>query len=109
MYNYFRWFPDETKDPQNSRVMIFSIFKVSVRAIINALANIGNLVRATEFIGQSSGKILKGQSQIVHQAVLEVPMLLLPAFSKHLASANSKSTSEILCWWIQCYCCHINW
>ncbi|KAL6129372.1 hypothetical protein ACLB2K_072723 [Fragaria x ananassa] len=55
MYNHFRWFPDETKDPQNSRVMIFSVFKGSVGAIMNALANIGTLVRAAEFIGQSSG------------------------------------------------------
>ncbi|KAM5574913.1 DEAD-box ATP-dependent RNA helicase FANCM [Rosa sericea] len=61
----------KTKDPQNSRVMIFSNFRGSVREIMDALANIGNLVRATEFIGQSSGKILKGQSQKVQQAVLE--------------------------------------
>ncbi|KAK9929810.1 hypothetical protein M0R45_026891 [Rubus argutus] len=61
----------KTKDPQSSRVMIFSNFRGSVRDIMDALANIGNLVRATEFIGQSSGKTLKGQSQKVQQAVLE--------------------------------------
>ncbi|KAF3445456.1 hypothetical protein FNV43_RR10632 [Rhamnella rubrinervis] len=59
------------KDPQNSRVIIFSNFRGSVRDIMDALANIGNLVRATQFIGQSSGKALKGQSQKVQQAVLE--------------------------------------
>ncbi|KAH9692064.1 DEAD-box ATP-dependent RNA helicase FANCM [Citrus sinensis] len=41
------------------------------RDIMNALATIGDLVKATEFIGQSSGKALKGQSQKVQQAVLE--------------------------------------
>ncbi|XP_017981036.1 PREDICTED: uncharacterized protein LOC18592978 isoform X1 [Theobroma cacao] len=60
-----------TKDPQNSRVIIFSNFRGSVRDIMNALASIGDLVKATEFIGQSSGKALKGQSQKVQQAVLE--------------------------------------
>ncbi|OMP00248.1 hypothetical protein COLO4_12801 [Corchorus olitorius] len=61
----------ETKDPKNSRVIIFSNFRGSVRDIMNALASIGDLVKATEFIGQSSGKALKGQSQKVQQAVLE--------------------------------------
>ncbi|KAH9757851.1 DEAD-box ATP-dependent RNA helicase FANCM [Citrus sinensis] len=41
------------------------------RDIMNALATIGDLVKATEFIGQSSGKASKGQSQKVQQAVLE--------------------------------------
>jgi Fanconi anemia group M protein len=85
----------ETKDPQNSRVIIFSNFRGSVRwkeflkfiftvllysiflnlllhiprlrkvflgvtmllfrDIMNTLATIGDLVKATEFIGQSSG------------------------------------------------------
>ncbi|BBG95994.1 DEAD/DEAH box RNA helicase family protein [Prunus dulcis] len=53
----------ETNDPQKSRQ--------TYRDIMDALANIGNFVRATEFIGQSSGKALKGQSQKVQQAVLE--------------------------------------
>ncbi|XP_020536105.1 DEAD-box ATP-dependent RNA helicase FANCM isoform X2 [Jatropha curcas] len=61
----------KTKDPQNSRVIIFSNFRGSVRDIMNALTNIGDIVKATEFIGQSSGKALKGQSQKVQQAVLE--------------------------------------
>ncbi|KAH0988951.1 hypothetical protein GBA52_000434 [Prunus armeniaca] len=61
----------KTNDPQKSRVIIFSNFRGSVRDIMDALANIGNFVRATEFIGQSSGKALKGQSQKVQQAVLE--------------------------------------
>uniref|UniRef100_A0A2N9HDI2 Helicase ATP-binding domain-containing protein n=1 Tax=Fagus sylvatica TaxID=28930 RepID=A0A2N9HDI2_FAGSY len=61
----------ETKDPQSSRVIIFSNFRGSVRDIMEALANIGDIVRATQFIGQSSGKSLKGQSQKVQQAVLE--------------------------------------
>ncbi|VFQ71599.1 unnamed protein product [Cuscuta campestris] len=58
-------------DPKNSRVIIFSNFRGSVRDIMNALENIGPSVKATEFIGQSSGKTLKGQSQKVQQAVLE--------------------------------------
>ncbi|KAJ6383682.1 hypothetical protein OIU78_027052 [Salix suchowensis] len=61
----------KTKDPQNSRVIIFSNFRGSVRDIMNTLATIGDLVKATEFIGQSSGKALKGQSQKVQQAVLQ--------------------------------------
>ncbi|KAM7279588.1 hypothetical protein ACFE04_006722 [Oxalis oulophora] len=61
----------KTKNPQNSRVIIFSNFRGSVRDIMSALAKLGGLVKATEFIGQSSGKALKGQSQKVQQAVLE--------------------------------------
>ncbi|XP_015579449.2 DEAD-box ATP-dependent RNA helicase FANCM isoform X1 [Ricinus communis] len=61
----------KAKDPQNSRVIIFSNFRGSVRDIMDALTNIENVVKATEFIGQSSGKALKGQSQKVQQAVLE--------------------------------------
>ncbi|POO02607.1 Helicase, C-terminal [Trema orientale] len=38
---------------------------------MDALVKIGNSVRATQFIGQSSGKASKGQSQKVQQAVLE--------------------------------------
>ncbi|KAJ0235600.1 DEAD-box ATP-dependent RNA helicase FANCM [Hirschfeldia incana] len=59
------------KDPRTSRVIIFSNFRGSVRDIMDALSNIGDVVKATEFIGQSSGKTLKGQSQKVQQAVLE--------------------------------------
>ncbi|KAA8546304.1 hypothetical protein F0562_002957 [Nyssa sinensis] len=59
------------KDQQNSRVIIFSNFRGSVRDIMDALTNLGEFVKATEFIGQSSGKALKGQSQKVQQAVLE--------------------------------------
>ncbi|CAA7024326.1 unnamed protein product [Microthlaspi erraticum] len=61
----------KVKDPKTSRVIIFSNFRGSVRDIMDALSNIGDLVKATEFIGQSSGKTLKGQSQKVQQAVLE--------------------------------------
>ncbi|KAL0437937.1 UNVERIFIED_CONTAM: DEAD-box ATP-dependent RNA helicase FANCM [Sesamum latifolium] len=61
----------KVKDPLNSRVIIFSNFRGSVRDILNALTNIGEFVKATEFIGQSSGKTLKGQSQKVQQAVLQ--------------------------------------
>ncbi|KAL0700390.1 hypothetical protein Bca4012_056512 [Brassica carinata] len=59
------------KDPRTSRVIIFSNFRGSVRDIMDALSSIGDVVKATEFIGQSSGKTLKGQSQKVQQAVLE--------------------------------------
>ncbi|KAL2329415.1 hypothetical protein Fmac_022842 [Flemingia macrophylla] len=61
----------KTNDPQNSRVIIFSNYRESVRDIMDALGDIGELVRATEFIGQSSGKTMKGQSQKVQQAVLK--------------------------------------
>ncbi|KAK2658484.1 hypothetical protein Ddye_005017 [Dipteronia dyeriana] len=61
----------KTKGPKLSRVIIFSNFRGSVRDIMSTLANIGNIVKATEFIGQSSGKTMKGQSQKVQQAVLE--------------------------------------
>ncbi|KAL9173437.1 hypothetical protein ABFS82_03G114100 [Erythranthe guttata] len=59
------------KDPQHSRVIIFSNFRGSVRDILNALTDIGDFVKATEFIGQSAGKTLKGQSQKIQQAVLQ--------------------------------------
>ncbi|XP_027150235.1 DEAD-box ATP-dependent RNA helicase FANCM [Coffea eugenioides] len=59
------------KDPLESRVIIFSNFRGSVRDIMNALKDIGEFVKATEFVGQTSGKALKGQSQKVQQAVLQ--------------------------------------
>ncbi|KAK6116697.1 hypothetical protein DH2020_049579 [Rehmannia glutinosa] len=46
------------KDPKNSRVIIFSNYRDSVRDILDALTNIGGFVKATEFIGQSSGVLL---------------------------------------------------
>ncbi|KAL6525255.1 hypothetical protein OROMI_030848 [Orobanche minor] len=58
-------------DSKKSRVIIFSNFRGSVRDILDALTKIGELVKATEFIGQSSGKTSKGQSQKVQQAVLQ--------------------------------------
>ncbi|XP_034676196.1 DEAD-box ATP-dependent RNA helicase FANCM isoform X2 [Vitis riparia] len=61
----------KANNPQNSRVIIFSNFRGSVRDIMDALAKIGESVKATQFIGQSSGKASKGQSQKVQQAVLE--------------------------------------
>ncbi|KAI8531136.1 hypothetical protein RHMOL_Rhmol11G0114000 [Rhododendron molle] len=42
-------------DPKNSRVIIFSNFRGSVRDIMNALMTIGDFVKATQFVGQSSG------------------------------------------------------
>ncbi|RDX61299.1 DEAD-box ATP-dependent RNA helicase FANCM, partial [Mucuna pruriens] len=44
----------KTNDPQNSRVIIFSNYRESVRDIMDALGDIGEFIRATEFIGQSS-------------------------------------------------------
>ncbi|KAF8026680.1 hypothetical protein BT93_F3222 [Corymbia citriodora subsp. variegata] len=38
---------------------------------MDALSKIGDIVKAAQFVGQSSGKSLKGQSQKVQQAVLE--------------------------------------
>ncbi|KAL1542826.1 hypothetical protein AAHA92_19865 [Salvia divinorum] len=61
----------KVKNPKNSRVIIFSNFRGSVRDILDALKHIGESVKATEFIGQSSGKNSKGQSQKIQQAVLE--------------------------------------
>ncbi|KAL9229067.1 hypothetical protein vseg_004583 [Gypsophila vaccaria] len=61
----------KNNDPKNSRVIIFSNFRGSVRDILDSMASIGHLVKATQFIGQSSGKTLKGQSQKIQQAVLE--------------------------------------
>nr|GEU83199.1 DEAD-box ATP-dependent RNA helicase FANCM isoform X2 [Tanacetum cinerariifolium] len=61
----------KTQDPQKSRVIIFSHYRESVRHIMNSIANIGEHVKATEFIGQSTGKTSKGQSQKAQQAVLE--------------------------------------
>ncbi|XP_073148428.1 DEAD-box ATP-dependent RNA helicase FANCM isoform X2 [Henckelia pumila] len=61
----------KVKDPKSSRVIIFSNFRGSVRDIMSALENIGDFVKAMEFIGQSSGKTLKGQPQKVQQAVLK--------------------------------------
>ncbi|XP_073225685.1 DEAD-box ATP-dependent RNA helicase FANCM [Cicer arietinum] len=58
-------------NPQNSRVIIFSNYRESVRDIMDALGGTGDQVRATQFIGQSSGKAMKGQSQKVQQAVLK--------------------------------------
>ncbi|XP_068662265.1 DEAD-box ATP-dependent RNA helicase FANCM isoform X2 [Aristolochia californica] len=61
----------KTNDPKDSRVIIFSNFRGSVKDIMDSLANIGELVKATQFIGQSSGKTLKGQSQKMQQEVLQ--------------------------------------
>ncbi|CDP18879.1 unnamed protein product [Coffea canephora] len=68
---FFFWAWAEMKDPLESRVIIFSNFRGSVRDIMNALKDIGEFVKATEFVGQTSGKALKGQSQKVQQAVLQ--------------------------------------
>ncbi|KAJ8531144.1 hypothetical protein K7X08_025875 [Anisodus acutangulus] len=61
----------KTSDPKKSRVIIFSNFRQSVSDILLSLRSLTDLVKATEFIGQSSGKTSKGQSQKNQQAVLE--------------------------------------
>ncbi|KAL5704225.1 hypothetical protein ACHQM5_022680 [Ranunculus cassubicifolius] len=61
----------KSNDPKNSRVIIFSNYRESVRGIMTSLTSIGDFVKATEFIGQSSGKTLKGQTQKMQQAVLQ--------------------------------------
>ncbi|URD88706.1 HELICc [Musa troglodytarum] len=48
------------KDFKESRVIIFSNFRGSVRDIMDTLSSIGDLVKATEFVGQNSGSELKG-------------------------------------------------
>ncbi|KAM3394814.1 DEAD-box ATP-dependent RNA helicase FANCM isoform X1 [Capsicum galapagoense] len=58
-------------DPKKSRVIIFSNYRQSVSDILLSLRSSTDLVKATEFIGQSSGKASKGQSQKNQQAVLE--------------------------------------
>ncbi|XP_019245999.1 PREDICTED: uncharacterized protein LOC109225698 [Nicotiana attenuata] len=58
-------------DPKSSRVIVFSNFRQSVSDILLALRSLPDFVKATEFIGQSSGKASKGQSQKNQQAVLE--------------------------------------
>ncbi|GMH22406.1 hypothetical protein Nepgr_024249 [Nepenthes gracilis] len=60
-----------TNNPQNSRVIIFSNFRGSVRDIMEALSHVGDSIKAAQFVGQSSGKTTKGQTQKVQQAVLE--------------------------------------
>uniref|UniRef100_A0A7N0TMJ9 Uncharacterized protein n=1 Tax=Kalanchoe fedtschenkoi TaxID=63787 RepID=A0A7N0TMJ9_KALFE len=60
-----------SKDPLSSRVIIFSNFRGSVSDIMSKLETIGEHVKPTEFIGQSSGKSRKGQSQKLQQAVLK--------------------------------------
>ncbi|XP_071715399.1 DEAD-box ATP-dependent RNA helicase FANCM [Rutidosis leptorrhynchoides] len=56
---------------KKSRAIIFSHFRESVSDIISSLATIGEYVKAAEFVGQSSGKKSKGQTQKEQQAVLE--------------------------------------
>ncbi|XP_057851783.1 DEAD-box ATP-dependent RNA helicase FANCM [Cryptomeria japonica] len=60
-----------SKDAGNSRVIIFTNFRESVKDIMGCLATLGHAVKAMEFIGQSSGKASKGQSQKVQQEVLQ--------------------------------------
>ncbi|KAG0499746.1 hypothetical protein HPP92_004437 [Vanilla planifolia] len=60
-----------TKGTSGSRVIIFSSFRESVSDIMDSLSTIGDMVKATKFIGQSSGKSLKGQSQKVQQSILQ--------------------------------------
>ncbi|XP_078441255.1 DEAD/DEAH box RNA helicase family protein isoform X2 [Wolffia australiana] len=61
----------KTKDPKKTRAIIFSNFRGSVKDIMHSLSSEGEMIKATEFVGQSSGKSLKGQTQKVQQAVLQ--------------------------------------
>ncbi|XP_077241417.1 DEAD/DEAH box RNA helicase family protein isoform X2 [Tasmannia lanceolata] len=61
----------KTKNPKESRVIIFSNFRGSVKDIMDSLSKIEDLVKAEQFIGQSSGKSLKGQTQKMQQEVLQ--------------------------------------
>ncbi|KAG0581901.1 hypothetical protein KC19_3G018500 [Ceratodon purpureus] len=58
-------------DPLTTRVIIFTNFRESVKDILESLVKVGHIVKAMEFIGQSSGKASKGQTQKVQQAVLQ--------------------------------------
>ncbi|KAG6543585.1 hypothetical protein Mapa_014948 [Marchantia paleacea] len=58
-------------DSTKTRVIIFTNFRESVKDIMEILAARCTDVKAMEFIGQSSGKASKGQSQKTQQAVLQ--------------------------------------
>ncbi|KAL2650513.1 hypothetical protein R1flu_018641 [Riccia fluitans] len=60
-----------THDPVKTRVIIFTNFRESVKDIMEILGAKCTSVKAMEFIGQSSGKASKGQSQKTQQAVLQ--------------------------------------
>ncbi|KAH7281773.1 hypothetical protein KP509_36G062700 [Ceratopteris richardii] len=61
----------EANDPCKTRVIIFTNFRESVKDILEALKVLGDTVKAMDFIGQSSGRGSKGQSQKVQQLVLQ--------------------------------------
>ncbi|CAM6009895.1 unnamed protein product [Sphagnum balticum] len=112
MYNYFRWFPMGQHNPLETRVIIFTNFRESVKDILETLNKIHHVVKATEFIGQTSGKSSKGQTQKMQQAVLQVWWLK----AIHLVLGNvlvmqifqSTCKSKILCWWLQHNSGHIH-
>ncbi|CAK9227008.1 unnamed protein product [Sphagnum troendelagicum] len=58
-------------NPLETRVIIFTNFRESVKDILETLNKIQHVVKATEFIGQTSGKSSKGQTQKMQQAVLQ--------------------------------------
>ncbi|CAK9205714.1 unnamed protein product [Sphagnum troendelagicum] len=58
-------------NPLETWVIIFTIFRESVKDILETLNKIQHIVKATEFIGQTSGKSSKGQTQKMQQAVLQ--------------------------------------
>ncbi|XP_024524582.1 DEAD-box ATP-dependent RNA helicase FANCM-like isoform X2 [Selaginella moellendorffii] len=55
----------------NTRAIIFTNFRESVKDIMECLGKINGPVKAMEFVGQSSGKTSKGQSQKIQQQVLQ--------------------------------------
>ncbi|KAJ7515587.1 hypothetical protein O6H91_22G019300 [Diphasiastrum complanatum] len=57
-------------DVGTTRVIIFTNFRESVKDIMEAL-KLNTFVKAMEFIGQTSGKSCKGQTQKMQQAVLQ--------------------------------------
>lgn len=61
------------KNPKDSRVIIFSHYRESVKEILGALSDSGTgIFRPAQFIGQSStGDRLKGQTQKMQQAILQ--------------------------------------
>nr|CAB3491106.1 unnamed protein product [Digitaria exilis] len=62
----------DKNDSKDSRIIVFSHFRGSVKEIYCSLQNINDKIRPVEFIGQSSaGKWLKGQTQKTQQAILQ--------------------------------------
>ncbi|KAK4341008.1 hypothetical protein RND71_039509 [Anisodus tanguticus] len=70
----------KTSDPKKSRVIIFSNFRQSVSDILHSLRSLTDLVKATEFIGQSSASVLL-KTHFRHAQVLKLGEAQVGRFS----------------------------